>query len=133
MFNAHSAVGQSSKQGKIAIGHRIQREQHSQKQNAAKSDEVNWNPSCSTFWIAAQERRVLEEFRLKSAELVEKEEDVEDEELSEVESEVSAKAGERSEDEDDDFDLDAIIMMTSDEEDAVVDSSEQSQVALADK
>ena len=66
--------------------------------------------------------------------MVEKEEGVEDEEreLSEAESEVSDKAGERSEDEDD-FDLDAIIMMTSDEEDAVVDSSEQSQIALADK
>jgi len=78
-----------------------------------------------------QERRVLEEFRLKSAELVEKE-DVEDEdkELSDVESEVSAKAGDED---DDDFDLDAIIMMTSDEEDAVVDSSEQSQIAVADK
>ena len=84
-----------------------------------------------TSSIATQERRVLEEFRLKSAELVEKE-DVEDEdkELSDVESEVSAKAGDED---DDDFDLDAIIMMTSDEEDAVVDSSELSQIAVADK
>ena len=84
-----------------------------------------------TSSIATQERRVLEEFRLKSAELVEKEEgEDEDKELSDVESEVSAKAGDED---DDDFDLDAIIMMTSDEEDAVVDSSEQSQIAVADK
>ena len=79
-----------------------------------------------TCWIATQERRVLEEFRLKG-EKEEAENEDGKEQLSDVESEISAKTGECS---DDDFDLDAIIMMSSDEEDEdVVDSGKKANLA----